>query len=87
MIRAGEDEFVAQVQHEHVRVASVERAVKGRVSLGGENNGGAGLANDPRGAMIRKGGFRAGDDLLSFVGEKHDEIGLLPLIGWFVEPA
>jgi hypothetical protein len=37
--------------------------------------------------MVREGGFRSGDDLLSFVGEKDDKIGLLAFPGGFVEPA
>ena len=37
--------------------------------------------------MVREGGFRACDDLLSFVGEKDNEVGLLPFSGWFVKPA
>jgi hypothetical protein len=52
MISAGEDEFVAQVEHEHVRVAPVERTVKRGVSLGRENDGGARLANDPGRSMF-----------------------------------
>lgn len=44
VIGDGEDEFVAQVEHEDIRVAFVERAVKRRVSLGRENDGRARFA-------------------------------------------
>ena len=85
MIGTREDELVAQVEHEHVCVAPVERAVKGGVSLGCENNGGPGLSNDVRGAMVSEGGFGSGDDFLSLVGKKDDKFGLLAFPGGFVE--
>ncbi len=87
VVRAGEDQFVAQIQHENVRIAFVQRAVKGRVSLSRENHGRARFADDPRRAMVRECRFRARDDLLSLVGEEDDEVGLLPFVGGFVEPA
>ena len=87
MIRAGDDEFIAQVEHEHVGVAFVQRAMKGRVGLGREDHGGARLANDPRRAVVREGAFRTRDDLLSLVREKDDEIGLIPFFRLFIESA
>ena len=61
--------------------------MKGRVSLSRENNGGAGLANDPRRAMVREGGFRACDDLLPLIGKQDNQVVLLPLAGGFIEAA
>ena len=55
--------------------------MKGGVSLGRENNGGPGLSNDARGAMVSEGGFGSGDDFLSLVGKKDDKIGLLAFPG------
>ena len=81
VIRDREDEFVAEVEHEHVRVAFIECAVDRRVGLGGEDDGRAGFADDSGGAMIGEGGFRAGNDFLSFVGEQHDEIRRVALLG------
>jgi hypothetical protein len=86
VICAGENQLVAQVEHEHVGVASVERAVKGRVGLRRKNDCCPRLANDARRAMIREGGFRADDDFLPFVCEEDDEIVFLPFVSRFVEP-
>ena len=86
MIRACKDEFIAQIEHKHVCVTFLERAENGGIGLGRKNDRGARLANNARRAMVGKGRFRPGDDLLPFVGKENDEIVLLPFLGRFVEP-
>ena len=44
MIGARENEFIAQIKHEHARVALIERTENGGISLGGKNDGGAGAS-------------------------------------------
>jgi len=54
MTGARENEFIAQIKHEHARVALIERAKNGRISLGGKNDGGA----EPHGSLQRRDGQR-----------------------------
>src|SRR4029077_19092257 len=69
VICAGKDEFVAQIEHEHVCVTFIEGTKKGGVGLGRENNGGSRLTDDSSCAMIGERRFRTGDDLLALVGK------------------
>jgi hypothetical protein len=86
VIRAGKDEFVAQIEHEHVCVTFIEGTKNGGVGLGRENNSGTRLTDDRCRAMIGESGFRACDDLLPFIREQNDEIVRLSFFGGFVEP-
>ena len=87
LIGGGEDEFVAQIEHENVGVAFIECTVNGGIRLRGDHDGGAGLPDDACGAVVGKGGFRTGDDLLAFVSKEDDEIVVRSLLGWLVEAA
>ena len=60
LIGGGEDEFVAQIEHENVGVVFIERTVNGGIRLRGDHDGGAGLPDDACGAVVGKGGFCAG---------------------------
>ena len=87
VIGTRENEFIAQIKHEHVRIALIERAEDERISLGGKDNGGACLTDHSSGAMVSESRFRASDDFLALIGKQDDEIVLLPFVRWFIESA
>jgi len=74
VVGAGEDQFVAQIEHEHVCVALIESSEGGCIGLGCKDDGDLRFSDDTRGAMIRESGFSARDDFLSFVCEENDKI-------------
>ncbi len=81
------NDLVAQIEHEHVGIAFIERAMNGCVGLRGENHRRLRLANDASRPVVGERGFGSGDDLLSLVREKNDEIVVRALFGGFVESA
>jgi hypothetical protein len=70
-------------EHELARLRRVNRGVE----LRGEHNRRPRFANRTRRAVVGKGQFRAGNDFLSFVREKDDEVITLANLGGLVEPA
>ena len=74
---------LGSTEHELARLRRVNRGV----GLRGEHNRRPRFANRTRRAVVGKRQFRAGNDFLSFVREKDDEVITLASLGGFVEPA
>ena len=87
MIGTRENEFIAQIKHEHVRIALIERAENGHISLGGKEDGGTCLTDHSSGAMVSESRLCAGNDFLTLIGKQDDEIVLLPFVSRFIESA
>jgi len=86
VIGRGEDQLVAEIEHQDIGIALVQGSQQRGVGLGGQNDGRLGLTNDSCGPVIRKGRLGTGNDLLSLIGEEDQQVVLFPLLGGFVEP-
>ncbi len=86
MIRHGEDQLIAEIEHQDIGIALVQGSQERGVGLGGQDNRRLRLTNDPGGPVIRKGRLGPGNDFLSLVGEEDQKVVLFPLLGRFVEP-
>ena len=58
MIGARENEFIAQIKYEHIRITLVERAKNGHISLGDEDDGSACFTDHSSGTMVSESRFR-----------------------------
>jgi hypothetical protein len=87
MVRHGEDQLIAQIEHQDIGITLVQGSQERGVGLCGQNNGRLGLTDNSSCTVIGKGRLGPGNDLLSLIGKEDQEIILFPLLGRFVEPA
>ena len=85
MVRHGEDQLVAEIEHQDIGITLVQRAKQRRIGLSGQHDGRLGLSDDPSSPVIGKSRLGPGNDFLSLISKENQEVGLLTLLGRFVK--